>query len=81
MVADYKDALIPMNLVIAKELEILGSHGMQAHAYPGMLDMIMSGTLQPEKMIGATVTLAESMAALTSMTDFAITGVTVIDRF
>jgi alcohol dehydrogenase len=81
MVADYKDALIPMNLVIAKELEILGSHGMQAHAYPGMLDMIMSGTLQPEKMIGATVTLAESTAALTSMTDFAIIGVTVIDRF
>lgn len=81
MVADYKDALIPMNLVIAKELEVLGSHGMQAHAYPGMLDMITSGTLQPERMIGATVTLEESLAALTSMTDFAITGVTVIDRF
>ncbi|MBN1247199.1 MAG: zinc-dependent alcohol dehydrogenase family protein [Anaerolineae bacterium] len=81
MVADYKDALIPMNLVIAKELEILGSHGMQAHAYPGMLDMIMSGKLQPRKMIGDRVTLEESMAALTSMTTFAITGVTVIDRF
>lgn len=81
MVADYKDALIPMNLVIAKELEVLGSHGMQAHAYPGMLDMIMSGKLQPKKMIGSTVTLEESMDALTSMTNFAITGVTVIDRF
>jgi len=81
MVADYKDALIPMNLVIAKELEILGSHGMQAHAYQPMLDMIMTGILQPRKLIGGTVTLEESLTALTSMTDFAITGVTVIDRF
>lgn len=81
MVADYKDALIPMNLVIAKELEIVGSHGMQAHAYKPMLDMIMAGTLQPRKLIGGTVTLEESLTALTSMTDFAITGVIVIDRF
>ena len=81
MVADYKDALIPMNLVIAKELEILGSHGMQAHAYRPMLDMIMTGTLKPRQLIGGTVTLEESLTALTSMTDFAITGVTVIDRF
>ena len=81
MVADYKDALIPMNLVIAKELELLGSHGMQAHRYPGMLDMIMSGRLQPKRLIGGTVSLEESLTALTSMTDFALTGVTVINRF
>jgi len=81
MVADYKDALIPMNLVIAKELEVLGSHGMQAHQYPGMLDMILSGKLEPQRLIGGTVTLEESLSALTSMTDFALTGVYVIDRF
>ena len=81
MVADYRDALIPMNLVIGKELELLGSHGMQAHRYPGMLDMIMSSKLQPKLLIGGTVSLEESLTALTSMTDFALTGVTVIDRF
>jgi alcohol dehydrogenase len=81
MVADYKDALIPMNLVIAKELEILGSHGMQAHAYQPMLDMILSGKLQPRRMIGETITLEQGAQALTTMGDFAITGVTVIDSF
>jgi alcohol dehydrogenase len=80
MVADYKDAAVPMNLVIAKELEILGSHGMQAHQYPGMLEMILSGTLQPQRLIGETVTLDEAVDALPAMTDFALTGVTVIDR-
>jgi alcohol dehydrogenase len=81
MVADYKDALIPMNLVIAKELEILGSHGMQSHAYQPMLDMILSGKLQPRRMIGETITLEQGARALTTMGDFAITGVTVIDSF
>jgi alcohol dehydrogenase len=81
MVADYKDALIPMNLVIAWELEILGSHGMQAHAYQPMLDMILSGSLQPRRMIGETVSLEEGARALTQMGEFTVTGVTVIDAF
>jgi alcohol dehydrogenase len=81
MVADYKDALIPMNQVIAKELELLGSHGMQAHAYPPMLKMIVAGTLQPSRLIGETVSLEAGAQALTTMGDFAITGVTVIDDF
>lgn len=81
MVEDYKDALIPMNRVIAWELELLGSHGMQAHAYPPMLDMILTGKLEPERLIGKTVSLEEAPDALTSMSDFALTGVTVIDRF
>jgi alcohol dehydrogenase len=80
MVADYKDTLVPMNLVIAKELEILGSHGMQAHQYPSMLQMILSGTLQPQRLIGQTVALEDAVDALPSMTDFALTGVTVIDQ-
>ena len=35
---------IPMDRVIANELEILGSHGMQAHRYPEMMAMIAAGT-------------------------------------
>ncbi len=81
MVADYKDALIPMNLVIAWELELLGSHGMQAHAYPAMLDMITAGKLDPRKLIRKTVTLEESIEELMAMGRFAQIGVTVIDRF
>jgi len=81
MVADYKDALIPMNLVIAWELELLGSHGMQAHAYPPMLDMILTGKLDPKRLIRKTVTLEESIDELMAMEQFAQIGVSVIDRF
>jgi alcohol dehydrogenase len=81
MVADYKDASVPMNQVIAKELEILGSHGMQAHAYKPMLDLIVSGRLQPGKLITKTVSLEESLFELESMGAFPQTGVVVIDKF
>ena len=39
---DYRPR-IPMEQVIGRELEILGSHGMQAHRYPEMLGLIAAG--------------------------------------
>ena len=75
------DVPIPMDLVIARELEILGSHGMPAHRFPAMLDMIASGRLDPGRLIGKTVSLEEAPAELEAMTRFAQQGVTVIDRF
>lgn len=72
---------IPMDRVIARELEIYGSHGMQAHKYPEMLEMIVSGALDPRRLIGKTVSLEESIEELVNMNDFRGTGVTVIDRF
>lgn len=81
MVADYTDAPVPMNLVIAKELEIVGSHGMQAHAYEPLLRMILSKQLNPRMLIQKTVTLEESLAEFDGAGGFHGIGVTVIDRF
>jgi alcohol dehydrogenase len=81
MLAEDRDALVPMNQVIAKELEVLGSHGMPAQAYGPMLQMIRTGKLQPQRLVRKTVTLEESIAELTSMGEFRGTGVSVIDRF
>jgi alcohol dehydrogenase len=72
---------VPMHLVIAKELEILGSHGMQAHAYPEMIRMIQEGKLSPQKLIGRKITLEEAVFELPSMDDFRENGMVMIDRF
>ncbi len=72
---------VPMNLMIANELEIKGSHGMQAHRYPEMLSMIEDGRLKPELLIGKKVSLEDSVDELVRMDEFPGTGVTVIDRF
>ncbi len=81
MEKDEHDVAVPMNLVIANELAILGSHGMQAHRYPEMLGMIESGRLKPELLIGGRVSLDESLDLLINMGAFPGTGVTVIDSF
>jgi alcohol dehydrogenase len=79
--AERKEATIPMNLMVAKEIEIRGSHGMQAHRYPEMLKMILDGRLEPERLVGQKVTLEESVGILCSMNEFHTQGVAVIDRF
>ncbi|HVF29759.1 MAG TPA: zinc-dependent alcohol dehydrogenase family protein [Pyrinomonadaceae bacterium] len=72
---------VPMDLVIGRELEILGSHGMQAHKYPEMFEMIADGRLNPGRLIGNQVTLGEGAKVLTEMNSFSGTGVTVISTF
>ena len=70
-----------MGKVIAHELEIYGSHGMQAHRYPDMLAMIQAGKLSPEKLIGKTISLEQSIDALMNMDKFEAAGVTVVTKF
>lgn len=79
MTGDHVNAPIPFGLIIAWELELIGSHGMQAHRYPDMLAMVESGKLAPEKLVGQTISLEESIDALLNMPSFDGVGVTVID--
>ena len=81
MTGDDQMPRIPMHKVIANELEIRGSHGMQAHRYDEMMAMIAAGELAPHRLIGRTIDLEGSIAALTSMGDFDTTGVTIITAF
>ena len=65
----------------ADELEVIGSHGMQAHRYSELLDMIQAGELRPDLLIGNTISLEQAVLALPQMNNFPGAGVTVIDRF
>ncbi len=71
----------PMEHVIGKELEIVGSHGLQAHKYEDMIGLISTGRLDPQRLIGKTVPLEEAPNELPGMSDFGAVGITVIDRF
>ena len=81
MLADNSTPSIPMAKVIAYELEILGSHGMQAHRYDAMLAMVRSGKLTPEKLVGKTVNLKQSIAELVNMDSFHAVGMSVVTEF
>lgn len=81
MLGEHSTPAIPMSKVIAHELEILGSHGMQAHRYDAMFAMMKSGKLAPEKLIGRTINLEESINVLMNMDKFEVAGVTVVTEF
>jgi alcohol dehydrogenase len=71
---------LPMDLVIAGELEIYGSHGMAARDYPPLLTMVASGSLRPDRLVGRVIGLEEAPGALMEMDEPASTpGITVID--
>ncbi len=76
-----REARVPTHLVVANELQILGSHGMQAHRYPAMLDMIRSGRLAPGALVGDTIGLDEVPARLAELDSFREPGITVVSRF
>ncbi len=58
---------VPMDLVVARELEVLGSHGMPAGDYPEMLAMVADGRLDPGRLVGDVVDLAEGPRALAAL--------------
>ncbi len=81
MLGEHTTPQVPMAKVIGKELEILGSHGMQAHRYGAMLDMITSGKLDPSRLVGDRISLEDAPAALMNMDRFQSIGATVITSF
>jgi D-arabinose 1-dehydrogenase-like Zn-dependent alcohol dehydrogenase len=58
---------LPMDLVIARELEIYGSHGMAARDYPAMMRMVTDGTLRPALLTGDVIGLEGVGPALAGM--------------
>lgn len=81
MTGDNKHPKIPMDAVIANELEIIGSHGMQAFKYSEMLEMIKNGKLKPQKLIERTISLENAITALPNMDKFENKGALVINSF
>ena len=81
MTGNHKNPKIPMDKVLANELEIIGSHGMQAYKYRDLLEMIKNGKLHPEKLIEKTISLQEATIALPIMDKFDHKGIWVIDSF
>jgi alcohol dehydrogenase len=81
MLGDHARPAIPMDRVIGWELEILGSHGMQAFRYEAMMAMIRTGKLAPQKLVGRRIGLDEAPEALMAMDRFEGLGIGVITSF
>ena len=70
---------VPMDRVIAWELDLLGTHGMAAVDYPGMMSLIEQGALLPQQLIERTIGLHEAAALLPGFDQATVAGMTMID--
>ena len=72
-------AAVPMERVVALELEVLGSHGLAAHAYPQLLALVASGRLRPQDLVTRELALDQAGAALRDVG--AAPGIAVVTSF
>ena len=70
--------LLPMDRIIGWELDVLGSHGMAARDYVGMLELVTNGPLRPQALVGRIVTLQEAAELLPQTVAAPSIGMTVI---
>ena len=81
LVGEHCDTKLPMDKVVANELEIYGSHGIQAYRYGAIFNLITQKNLNLAGLIGQTVSLEEGVKMLARMDRFADSGITIINRF
>ena len=71
---------VDMGRVVGLELQLLGSHGMAASAYPEMLALVADGTLAPQRLLRERIGLDQAPSRLAALGEpgAAVGGVTVI---
>ena len=77
--ADTEVSAQVIGLAVARELEIIGSHGMAARDYPAMLARVEAGELDPGRLVTRRLGLADGARALAELGRAAVDGVTVLD--
>jgi alcohol dehydrogenase len=76
LVGEDASTTLPMDLVVGRELAVLGSHGMPAVDYPALLDLVADGRLRPERLVTRRIGLEDAGRALTEMSG---TGITLVE--
>lgn len=61
------DPALPMSRVVGWELEVVGSHGLAAREYDGLLALVTSGRLRPEALVTRRIGLGGVVEALPGM--------------
>lgn len=69
---------LPMARVVWLELSLHGSHGMAAHEYAPMLEMVADGSLRPQLLVRDVINLDDAPAALAAMSGATAPGTRVI---
>jgi D-arabinose 1-dehydrogenase-like Zn-dependent alcohol dehydrogenase len=79
--AEQGQVALPIDIIVLKEVRIIGSLGMQAPNFGRMLQMVESGKLNPGKLVHKKIKLEEASGVLEAMDKYGTVGVTVISQY
>jgi D-arabinose 1-dehydrogenase-like Zn-dependent alcohol dehydrogenase len=79
--AEKGEIALPIDIIVLKEIRILGSLGMQAPNFVRMLRMVEAGRLNPGKLVHRRIGLEEASGVLETMDKYGTVGVTVITKY
>jgi D-arabinose 1-dehydrogenase-like Zn-dependent alcohol dehydrogenase len=79
--AEKGEISLPIDIMVMKEVQVIGSLGMQAPRFPHMLQMVQQKRLHPGRLVHATIGLEQVSGVVESMDKYATLGVTVINQY
>ncbi|MDE0853806.1 MAG: alcohol dehydrogenase catalytic domain-containing protein [Nevskia sp.] len=72
---------VPIDLIVRKELKVIGSLGMSSHRFPAMMSMVARGVLTPGRMVTGEIGLSGVERVFEDMSNFSSTGTYVVTKF
>lgn len=81
LIGESSQTALPMDRVIARELEIIGSHGTSAATLSEILDFVIDKNLDLAQLVGDRLTLERGAHRLEHFTEVSKAGVAVITDF
>lgn len=74
-------AQVPIDLITALEVELVGSFGNPQQDFAGLLALVSEGRLKPQELIEAECTLDDVESTFNRMSDFGTKGFNIITNF
>ncbi|WP_338449464.1 zinc-dependent alcohol dehydrogenase family protein [Niallia oryzisoli] len=72
---------LPIDMIVAKEIQVMGSSGMPTSRYPAMFNLIESVQIDPSQLVSQCVSLDEAYGVIAGMSEYSNVGISVVDRF
>lgn len=72
---------VPVDLMVYRELKLIGTLGMAPHRYDAMVPLVANGRLTPGRMVTGEIGLSEVQGVFERMTRSEVTGTYVVTRY
>jgi len=79
--AERGEISLPIDVMVMKEVQVIGSFGMQAPRFAAMLAMVGQQRLHPGRLVHRTIGLEQVSSVIESMDRYGTLGVTVLTQY